>query len=90
MPTVTLLDYSYQTLVLVAVLALPAVITSALVGLLVGFLQAITQVNDVSISQAAKLMATLAVLLVTVRWMGHELVTFTEQLFRNFPVVVVH
>jgi type III secretion protein S len=88
MPTVTLLDYSYQTLVLVAILTLPAVITSAAVGLLVGFLQAITQVNDSSIAQAAKLIATLVVLLLTVRWMGHELVTFTQQLFRNFPVVV--
>lgn len=88
MPTVTLLDYSYQTLVLVAILTLPAVITSAAVGLLVGFLQAITQVNDSSIAQAAKLIATLAVLLLTVRWMGHELVTFTQQLFKNFPVVV--
>lgn len=88
MPTVTLLDYSYQTLILVALLALPAVITAAAVGLLVGFLQAITQVNDASIAQAAKLIATLVVLLITVRWMGHELVTFAQQLFRNFPVVV--
>lgn len=88
MPTVTLLDYSYQTLILVAMLALPAVITAAVVGLLVGFLQAITQVNDPSIAQAAKLVATVVVLLVTVRWMGHELVTFTQQLFKNFPVVV--
>ena len=88
MPTVTLLDYSYQTLILVAILALPAVITSAVVGLLVGFLQAITQVNDTSIAQAAKLVATLVVLLLTVRWMGHELVTFTQQLFRNFPAIV--
>lgn len=88
MPTATLLDYSYQTLILVAMLTMPAVITSAAVGLLVGFLQAITQVNDASIAQAAKLIATIAVLLLTVRWMGHELVTFTQQLFKNFPVVV--
>jgi type III secretion HrpO family protein len=88
MPTTTLLEYSYQTLILVAILALPPVITAAVVGLLVGFLQAITQVNDASIAQAAKLVATLVVLLLTVRWMGHELVTFAEQLFRNFPVVV--
>ena len=88
MPTVTLLDYSYQTLTLVAILALPAVITAAVVGLLMGFLQAITQVNDGSISQAAKLIATVVVLLLTVRWMGHELVTFAQQLFRNFPALV--
>lgn len=88
MPTVTLLDYSYHALVLVAMLTLPAVITAAAVGLLVGFLQAITQVNDASVGQAAKLVATLLVLLVTMRWIGHELVTFTLQLFTNFPVIV--
>jgi len=88
MPTVTLLDYSYHTLILVAMLALPAVITAAVVGLLVGFLQAITQVNDASVAQAAKLVATIVVLLITMRWIGHELVTFTQQLFKNFPSIV--
>ena len=88
MATVALLDYAYHTLVLVAMLALPAVVTAALVGLLVGFLQAVTQVNDASVAQAAKLVATLVVLLITMRWIGHELVTFTQQIFKNFPALV--
>lgn len=88
MPTATLLDYSYRALMLVAVLAMPAVITAAAVGLLVGFTQAITQVNDSSIGQAAKLVATLLVLILTVRWMGNELVVFAQQLFKNFPAIV--
>jgi type III secretion protein S len=88
MPTATLIDYSYQALILVAMLTLPAVVTAATVGLLMGFLQAITQVNDQSISQAAKLLATVVVLLITLRWMGHEMVSFAEQLFRNFPALV--
>jgi type III secretion protein S len=88
MPTATLIDYSYQALVLVAMLTLPAVLTAATVGLLIGFLQAVTQVNDASISQAAKLLATVVVLLITLRWMGHEMVSFAEQLFRNFPALV--
>lgn len=88
MPTATLIDYSYQALVLVAMLTLPTVLTAAAVGLLVGFLQAVTQVNDQSISQAAKLLATVVVLLLTLRWVGHEMVTFAQQLFRNFPALV--
>lgn len=88
MPTATLIDYSYQALVLVAMLTLPAVLTAAAVGLLVGFLQAVTQVNDQSIAQAAKLLATVVVLLLTLRWVGHEMVTFAQQLFRNFPALV--
>jgi type III secretion protein S len=88
MPTATLIDYSYQALILVAMLTLPAVVTAATVGLLMGFLQAVTQVNDQSISQAAKLLATVVVLLITLRWMGHEMVSFAEQLFRNFPALV--
>ena len=73
---------------LVAMLTLPAVVTAATVGLLMGFLQAVTQVNDQSIAQAAKLLATVVVLLITLRWMGHEMVSFAEQLFRNFPALV--
>ena len=88
MPTATLIDYSYQALILVAMLTMPAVVTAATVGLLMGFLQAVTQVNDQSIAQAAKLLATVVVLLITLRWMGHEMVSFAEQLFRNFPALV--
>jgi type III secretion protein S len=88
MPTGTLLDYAYHTLMLVALLALPAVLTAAVVGLLIGFIQAVTQVNDSSIGQAAKMIATLVVVAISARWMGFELVTFTRQLFKSFPSIV--
>jgi type III secretion protein S len=88
MPTGTLLDYAYHTLMLVALLALPSVLTAAVVGLLIGFIQAVTQVNDSSIGQAAKMIATLVVVAISARWMGFELVTFTRQLFKSFPAIV--
>ena len=88
MPTGTLLDYTYHTLMLVALLALPSVLTAAVVGLLIGFIQAVTQVNDSSIGQAAKMIATLVVVAISARWMGFELVTFTRQLFKSFPAIV--
>lgn len=88
MTPTTVIDLSYQALVLVLMLSLPAVLTSALVGILVGLLQAVTQIQDQSISYAAKLIAVSVVTTLSARWMGGELYQFGENLFRLLPALI--
>lgn len=59
MPAMTLLDDACPPLIPVAILALSAVHSAATGRLLAGFLQATTQINDQSIAQAAKFVATI-------------------------------
>lgn len=66
-----------QSLILVLLLSLPIVGVAAFVGLLVGLLQGLTQIQDQTISFALRLIASFAVLALTARWMGSELVLFT-------------
>ena len=83
----TVIDLSYQALILILILSLPAVVTSAIVGLLVGLLQAVTQIQDQSISYAAKLIAVSVVTTLSARWMGGELFQFAENLFHLLPAI---
>jgi type III secretion protein S len=71
-----------QALLLSLILSLPVVITAGIVGLLVGLIQAVTQLQDQALLMALKLSAVIAVLFVTGGWMSAELVSIFEKSIR--------
>jgi type III secretion HrpO family protein len=83
-----ILDITSKALTLVLILSLPPIIAATLVGLLVSLLQALTQVQEQTLSFAVKLVVVTAVLLLTMPWMGAELLRFTQYLFDSFPQLV--
>lgn len=70
-----------EALKLSVLASLPVVGAVALVSLLVSMLQAAMQVQDQSLGQLARLVATLAVLTVAGSWMGNEILRFTVKAF---------
>lgn len=70
-----------EALVLTLQLSAPLVGVAALIGLLFGFLQAVTQLQDQTTTFAIKLIAVFAVLLVLLPWMGVQLTTYGERVF---------
>ncbi|VVE85795.1 type III secretion system export apparatus subunit SctS [Pandoraea sputorum] len=70
-----------ELLWLVLVLSLPVVVAASIVGLLVGLVQALTQIQDQTVSFVIKLVAACLTLALTYRWMGAALMRFTEQTF---------
>ncbi|MEE4379295.1 MAG: type III secretion system export apparatus subunit SctS [Candidatus Competibacteraceae bacterium] len=73
--------HASQALVLVLQLSLPVIIAATLVGLLVGLFQALTQIQEQTLPFGFKLVAVVITLLVTARWFGIELQTFTINMF---------
>jgi type III secretion protein S len=71
-----------QALLLSLILSLPVVITAGIVGLLVGLIQAVTQLQDQALLMALKLSAVIAVLFITGGWMSAELVSIFEKSIR--------
>ena len=84
----TIIDFTLQALTLVLILSLPPIIAASLTGLVVSLVQALTQVQEQTISFAVKLVAVFAVLVLTARWVGAELYMFTNQMFELFPGTV--
>jgi type III secretion protein S len=70
-----------EALKLSAIVSLPVVAAVAVVGLLVSMLQAAMQLQDQSVGQLARLLATVAVLTVAGSWMGNEILRFTVKAF---------
>jgi type III secretion protein S len=70
---------SSQAMLMCLFVSLPAVLVSAVVGLLVSFVQAITSLQDQAISQAAKLIAVVITLLIAAPWGAALVLAFARQ-----------
>jgi type III secretion protein S len=79
--------YLTQALYLTLWLSLPVIVVAALVGTLVSLLQALTQVQDQTLSFAIKLIAVGLVLALTARWMGGELYNYTLAILQGLPAL---
>ncbi|MBL6080030.1 type III secretion system export apparatus subunit SctS [Belnapia sp. T18] len=74
-----------DALLLVLTLSAPAIIVATVVGLLVSLIQAITQIQEQTLSFAAKLACVSVVLVGTAGWLGSALYRYTERLFASIP-----
>ncbi|MET0357593.1 MAG: type III secretion system export apparatus subunit SctS [Cellvibrio sp.] len=83
----TLANSVKQALVLVLMLSMPVVIALSITGLLIAFLQAVTQMQDQTTAFAIKLIVATAVIAVMAGWFGGELYTFADGLFAAIATV---
>lgn len=75
-----LTDLTHKALMLVLLLSLPPIITAAVVGVVVSLVQAVTQIQDQTLSFAFRLVAVIITLLITVRWLGEQVFVFTTNI----------
>ncbi|MGN6666806.1 MAG: type III secretion system export apparatus subunit SctS [Trinickia sp.] len=80
METDTLIRMTTHALLLCLYISLPIVAGSALTGLLISFLQAITSMQDQSISYGVKLVVVTVVILVTAPWAGSAVLRFANEI----------
>ncbi len=69
-----------EALMLCLVLSLPAVAVAAIVGLLIALVQAVTSVQDQSISQGIKLICVTVTVAATAPWVGGTVLQFSQRL----------
>ena len=77
-----------QTLWTVAQLSLPILLTALVVGLTISILQAVTQVNEMTLSYVPKIAAIALVLIIAGPWMMQTLLDFAAQIFSSLPNMV--
>jgi type III secretion protein S len=71
-----------EALLLCLMVSMPVVFVSAIVGLLVSFLQAITSLQDQSISQGAKMIVVTIVIVVAAPWGASIVFRFAETVMK--------
>jgi type III secretion protein S len=68
-------------------LSLPPIIVASVVGTLFSLVQTLTQIQEQTLSFAVKLIAVMATLALTARWIGGELFNYTLLILTSIPVV---
>ncbi len=76
-----ILAITQEALLLVLILSLPPIAVAALLGVIVSLIQAVTQVQESTLSYAVKLLGVAITLVVTITWLGRELLIYAIRLF---------
>ena len=82
-----IIDVTAKMMLLVLYLSMPPIIAAALIGTLVSLIQALTQVQEQTLSFAFKLIAVIIVIFLVARWQGGELYNYSRQIFMSIPLI---
>jgi len=77
-----------KALIVATKVAGPALLITLMVGLVIGVLQAATQINEASISFVAKLIAVMATLLLLGSWSLRQLMEYTTHTITSIADIV--
>jgi flagellar biosynthetic protein FliQ len=79
------LDLARRAITLVLVAGAPVLATALIVGLVVSVVQAVTQVQDQTLTFVPKIIAVLVALAIVGPWMMEKLIEFSREMFGTLP-----
>ncbi|HTJ95022.1 MAG TPA: flagellar biosynthesis protein FliQ [Pararobbsia sp.] len=84
----SVMGIAHHAMVVALTLAGPLLLTSLVVGLTVSLFQAVTQINESTLTFIPKLLAVFAALVVAGPWMLHLMLDYMRQIFTNIPSLI--
>jgi flagellar biosynthetic protein FliQ len=84
----TVVNLASQAMSLALKVAGPILLVALVIGLVVSIFQAVTQIQEQSLSLIPKIAGVAVVIVVLGPWMLGQLVTYTAQLFTSIPTLV--
>jgi flagellar biosynthetic protein FliQ len=76
-----LISIAENTVKIILILALPSLIVSMVIGLIISVFQAVTQVSDASLSFVPKIIFVSAFILISLPWIGDHIEAYTKELW---------
>ena len=84
----TIMDLAHHTLIVTALLAAPLLLVALVAGLVIGMLQAATQIHEQTLSFNPKMLLLVLTLFAVGPWMIRMLMDFTRELYMSIPTMV--
>jgi flagellar biosynthetic protein FliQ len=82
------LEVVNQAIKITLMLSAPMLIAALVVGVLVSIFQAVTQINEQTLSFIPKILVIIATLVIFSPWMMETIVTYTQELFTSIPELI--
>jgi flagellar biosynthetic protein FliQ len=77
-----------RALIVTSMISAPLLLAALVAGVVIGMLQAATQINEMTLSFIPKLLVLVATIFVTGHWMLQTLIDYTRALFESIPSVI--
>jgi flagellar biosynthetic protein FliQ len=84
----TVISIGERALVVTSMISAPLLLAALVAGVVIGMLQAATQINEMTLSFIPKLLVLVATIFVTGHWMLRTLIDYTRALFESIPSVI--
>lgn len=78
-----------KAILLIIIMSLPIILTAMIIGFSVSILQAITQVQEQTLSFVPKSMCVYAMIIILSPWMLNTILEFIQQLFKDIPTFLL-
>lgn len=82
------IDIGNEALKVTVLLAAPMLLSALVIGLLVGMVQAATQIQEMTLTFIPKLMVLVLALMLSGSWMLTTITDFSIQLFERIPELI--
>ncbi len=83
------IQITQQALWYVLWLSAPPIVVAAVVGMVIAFIQAATQLQEQTVQYVAKFFAIILTIFVTASLLGSGLYQFSDRVFTDFPAMVM-
>ena len=84
----TVISIGERALIVTTMISAPLLLAALVAGVVIGMLQAATQINEMTLSFIPKLLVLVATIFVTGHWMLQTLIDYTRALFESIPSVI--
>jgi flagellar biosynthetic protein FliQ len=82
------MDLAHRMLLVTSMIAAPLLLIALIAGLVIGMLQAATQINEATLSFIPKLLLLVLTLFVAGPWILRVLTDFTRDLYTSIPSAI--
>lgn len=82
------IDLGREAIITSLLIGAPVLLVGVVVGLVIGLFQAVTQVQDQTISFVPKIIAMVGALALCLPWLVQRMVEYSQELIENIPRIV--
>jgi flagellar biosynthetic protein FliQ len=82
------MDLAHKTLLVTSLVSAPLLLIALITGLVIGMLQAATQINESTLSFIPKLLMLVLTLFAAGPWILRVLIDFTHDLYASIPAMI--
>ena len=79
---------AYEAIQMTLLMAAPMLTVGLIIGLIISIFQAVTQVQEMTLTFVPKIVGVLLALVAALPWMLNTMVTYTHNLFSSIPLYI--